>query len=99
MTFEEALKKSERYQKLADKKYYEYQQTGDPRYDRAQTKHEEMADAYRYAYKYLKDVNDDYTHRLNNYRYWVNEKRELPKREYTQEEVMELLRQAEQFLY
>lgn len=57
MTQEELLKLAQRYDDKANKAYYNYQETGMPRYDRERANAEDLADAMRIAAAAAEDHN------------------------------------------
>lgn len=92
-------KKIERYEKLAQKNYMLYQESGDPRYDKANEKYEELVDVYRAAYKYQSEEDEDRSRRLRNFSYFVKEHVEgRDKQSYTKSEVLELMEKVKQLL-
>ncbi len=98
MSPSELEKKIERYEKLADKNYKIYQQTGIPRYLSTYEKYDELADVYRAAYKYQSEYDDAQSRRLKNMSNFIKEHiEERYKNEYTKSEVVELANQMKQF--
>ena len=87
----ELQKKIEHYGKLAQKNYYEYQQTGEPRYDRNYRKYEELEAVYRKAYETVKEEDDARTRRLTNMSCFIRDHiKTLDKQTYTKAEVIDL---------
>ena len=66
----ELVRKIDKYDKLAQKNYMFYQESGDPKYDKANEKYEELADVYRAAYKYQSEEDEDRSRRLRNFSYF-----------------------------
>ena len=100
MDASELKKKIEKYDKLAAKNYYLYQETGEPRYDKANEKYEERADVYRAAYKYQLEEDESRSRRLRNFSYFVKEHVEgRDKQSYTKGEVLEMAERMKQFVF
>ena len=98
MEIKELEKNIKRYEKLADKNYYLYQQTGEPRYDRAYQNYSELAQVHRMAYKYKIEEDDERTRRLRNMSVFIKEHIEDRfKEQYTKNEVIELAERMKQF--
>ncbi len=98
MDSKELEKKIERYEKLADKNYDIYQQTGESRYLSTYEKYNELADVYRMAFKYKLDHDEAQSRRLSNMSYFIKEHIEKRfKNEYTKNEVIDLANQMKQF--
>ena len=57
MTQDQLLKLAQRYDDKANKAYYNYQETGMPRYDRERANAEDLADAMRIAAAAAEDHN------------------------------------------
>ena len=99
MTLEEISKKIKHYEELAQKNYYAYQQTGDPRYDRYEAKYTELADVYRMAYKYESDREDTQLVRLHNFTYYIEEHiQNRTKETFTKKEVLDMAEHMKQFV-
>lgn len=96
----ELKKKIEKYDRLAQKNYEYYQQSGEPRYDKAYENYEELADVYRAAYKYQSEHDESLSRRLKNISYYIEEHiKQIPKETYTKKEVLELAEKFKQFVY
>lgn len=92
-------KKIDRYDALAEKNYFLYQESGDPRYDKANEKYEELADVYRAAYKYQLDHDEAQGRRMHNISYFIEEHIEKSQKDnYSKEEVLELAKSMKQFV-
>lgn len=99
MDIVELSRKIDKYDKLAQKNYMLYQESGEPRYDKANEKYEELADVYRAAYKYQLEEDESRSRRLRNVSYFVKEHvEERDKQSYTKSEVLELMEKVEQLL-
>lgn len=99
MDIVELSRKIDKYDKLAQKNYMLYQESGEPRYDKANEKYEELADVYRAAYKYQLEEDESRSRRLRNFSYFVKEHvEERDKQSYTKSEVLELMEKVEQLL-
>lgn len=100
MELAEIEKRIERYEKLAQKKYHEYQMTGEPRYDRDYEKYSELATIYRYAYKYKSDSEDDVSRRIRNISAFIEEHIvQRNKATYTKGEVIDLAERMKLLVY
>ena len=100
MTADELFKKSQHYDDLAQKKYYEYQQSGDARYDREQQRYDELATVYKYAAKYKQEHDADTARRIRNMRVYIKEHIiDSTKKSYTKDEVESLADNFIQFCY
>lgn len=96
----ELKKKIEKYEKLATKNYYLYQETGEPRYDKANEKYEELADVYRKAYELQCEEDDKITKRLKNISHFIKEHIEnRDKQSYSKQEVLEIAEKMKQFVF
>ena len=96
----ELEKKIEKYEKLAEKNYMFYQQSGEPRYDKAYEKYSELADVYRAAYKYQSEADDSLSRRLGNMSSYIKEHIEcLNKQTYTKKEVLRIAEEMKQFCF
>ena len=99
MDIVELVRKIDKYDKLAQKNYMLYQESGEPRYDKANEKYEELADVYRAAYKYQLEEDESRSRRLRNFSYFVKEHvEERDKQSYTKSEVLELMENVKQLL-
>ena len=98
MELVEIEKNMKRYEKLADKNYWLYQESGDPKYDKANEKYSDLADIYRMAYKYQQEEDTDRTRRLRNVSDYIRTHvKERKKDNYTKAEVLELVKTMKQF--
>ena len=94
------IKRIDKYDKLADKNYMYYQESGEPRYDKAYEKYSELADVYRLALKEQQDHDDALSRRFENFSYYVKEHVEnMAKDTYTKKEVLELAERMKQFVF
>lgn len=99
MDSKELEKKIVRYEKLADKNYDIYQQTGEPRYLSAYEKYDELADVYRMAFKYKLDYDEAQSTRLANVSYFIKEHiEERGKDIFTKSEVVDIANHMKQFV-
>ena len=99
MDIVELSRKIDKYDKLAQKNYMLYQESGEPRYDKANEKYEELADVYRAAYKYQLEEDESRSRRLRNFSCFVKEHvEERDKQSYTKSEVLELIEKMKQLL-
>ena len=100
MDASELKKKIEKYDKLAVKNYYLYQETGEPRYDKANEKYEDLADVYRAALEYQSDHDDGQVRRLRGMSDYINEHIVgRSKDTYTKEEVLRIAEALKQFVF
>lgn len=81
----------ERYDKRYKRAYYNYQETGDPKYDRQIREYECICDAFRALIEKKEERGIDIKKRNTN-RDWVI--RQLIKPTYTREEVIRMLHDA-----
>lgn len=97
----EKLEKSvKRYEKLADKNYWLYQESGEPKYDKANEKYAELADVYRAALEYQSDHDDGQVRRLRGMSDYINEHIVgRSKDTYTKEEVLKIAEALKQFVF
>lgn len=93
------IEKSEHYYELAEKNYRDYQQSGDPRYERRNRNYEELADVYRKAGEMAEEEDTARTRRLQNMSAFINDHiKQLHQQTYTKAEVLELAERMKQFL-
>lgn len=73
MELNELKRKSERFEELAQKNYYLYQETGEPRYLAYNEKYEELSNIYFIAYQYKLEEDNAMTQLIRNYNYIIND--------------------------
>lgn len=81
----------ERYEAKMNKAYYNYQETGDSRYDRQEHEYRAIADAFEAKLREESERDDTLRKRRVNCDYVVER---LHKSEYTRAEVVEMLNNA-----
>lgn len=81
----------ERYEAKRTKAYYNFQETGEPRYDRQENEYGAIADAFMSKLREEADRDDTLKKRRVNCDYVVER---LHKSEYTKDEVIEMLNNA-----
>ena len=95
----ELLSKAERHEKNAQRKFHDYQLTGDARLHREYKRYDELAEVYRTAYKCQIEEDEDRSRRLRNFTKFVHDHfDESTKETFTRAEVASLLRELETFL-
>lgn len=87
-----SLQWADYYDKLAQKNYMAYQETGENRFDRAQFRYEKIADAFRAKAAQEGDREVDIKKRMTNCDYVID--RLIKGKVYTCEEVSKMLREA-----
>lgn len=94
------LKRIDKYEKLAQKNYYYYQESGEPRYDKAYEKYDELAEVYKAAYKYQSEHDESLARRLRNMSSYIEEYIEKrSKNTYSKDEVLDLADKLKQFVF
>lgn len=83
---------AEYYEKLSQKNYMDYQDSGDPRYDRAWHRYERISDAFRAKAREENERGDEMRKRLTNKDGAVA--RLIPDKSYSYSEVVSLLEAA-----
>lgn len=92
--------KIEKYDKLAEKNYMFYQESGEPRYDRAYEKYSELADVYRLALREQSEHDEALARRLRNFSCYIEEHvKKMNKQNYTKGEVLELAENLKHFVF
>ena len=81
----------ERYQKRYDRAFQNYQESGDPKYDRQSFEYGKIVDAFLALEKKEDEYHNTISKRTKNFQYVVDR---LYKDEYTKAEVIDLLRNA-----
>lgn len=82
----------EYYDKLSNKNYMAYQESGLARYENAYIKYEQIADAFRAKAGQEKESGADMKKRMNNKNFVVE--RLIPGKDYSYDEVVKLLNDA-----
>lgn len=99
MTTEDIKKGIYKYDKLAEKNYLAYQESGEPRYLNSSEKYEDLADVFRMAYRYKDDEDEARTRRMRNVTSFIeNHIIDVPKETYTKKEVVDLAKKLKDFV-